>query len=227
MSIVKYNIWIFNHNLFVLNSKNYHKRKSVILDRTRRGNNVYLRLQINPFISNVRRESCVLSRKWHLSILCFVTPGSDRELPGQSRWLSAPLRPGHSRHPALLWTRDGLSLSLSDMRQTSHSAAPSSVRARLPGERGRLGVPRRAAPAREWSNEFSIQKSVATCPRSSRCILGQKTWRVIFVVSDVCLKRDNLWCFLHKMILPEVLPECVEQERNSVNLLGCDLKVQV
>ena len=47
------------------------------------------------------------------------------------------------------------------------------------------------------------------------------------MVSDVCLKRDNLWCFLHKMILPEVLPECVEQERNSVNLLGCDLKVQV
>lgn len=33
--------------------------------------------------------------------------------------------------------------------------------------------------------------------------------------------------FLHKMKLPEVLAESVEQEKISINLLGCDLKVQV
>ena len=93
-------------------------------------------------------------------------PRSDRAIPGT--------RPHSGRSQYF-------SLSLSDMRQTESLRAVYGPGSR---ERGRLGS--RAAPRRlesgEWSNEFSIQKSVATCPQSSRCILGQDTGGVFMVI---------------------------------------------
>ena len=89
----------FIYKLFVLNSTNYHYRKSVILDRIRRGKNVYLRPQIHPFISKARcGESLVFcpgNDIWAFSVLwhraqtgsCLdkagdSLPRSDRAIPG-------------------------------------------------------------------------------------------------------------------------------------------------
>ena len=168
----------------------------------------------------MRRESCVLSRKWHLSILCFVTPGTR---PGQSRWLRAPLRPGHSRHPALLGT---VSISLS---LTWDRVASSSVRARLPGERTTRG---RAAPRRLESGVTSFQVSSQSLPASGAAgeyCVGQESRRVLcFKMSEFCdFLCDTLLVFSKMIAATQELMKSVKKECCSVNLLWCDLKVQV
>lgn len=57
---------------------------------------------------------------------------------------------------------------------------------------------------------------------------GSKNLKSGFMWFQTCVKSVIICgAFLHKMKLPEVLAESVEQEKISINLLGCDLKVQV